>query len=111
MTVDRYWRYYPFSVHGHAGGTRLVGAADLDRGAVGADLLADASRRFAVDPHGEDGVCPLGRAHLDQPVLGFGPAGRQQLSHAAQLSADQRLEAGTDLRPDVPGPDGDAEHL
>src|ERR1700722_3813600 len=92
-------------------GAALVGAADLDGGAVGADLLANAAQLVDVEAHREDRIVPSDRGDLDQPVLGLDPAGRQQLGHAAELTADERLEAGADLRPDVPSPDGDAEHF
>jgi lipoyl(octanoyl) transferase len=72
----------------------LVGAADLDGGAVGADLLADVLQFVHVEPHRQDRVRTFLRGGLDQPVLRLGTASRQQLGHPPQLAARQRLERG-----------------
>ena len=53
----------------------LVDAADLDGGAIGADLLATATQLVDVEAHREDGVGSSARGDLDQPVLGLRPAG------------------------------------
>src|SRR3954451_21274054 len=79
--------------------------ADAHGGAVGADLGPRAAELARVEAEGDDRVGALGLGLLDEPLLRVLATLDQHLRHAAQLAADQRLEPGADLRPDVPGAD------
>src|SRR3954468_15734701 len=88
-----------------------AGLPDDDRGAVGTDLRAHAAELAGVEAHSDDRVAALGLGLLHQPVDRLLPALREHRRHTAQLAADQRLQAGTQLRPDVAGADGQSEGL
>src|SRR6185295_19113630 len=85
--------------------------ADLDRGAVGADLLPAAADLGSVEAHRQDGISVTHHGLVHQPLLGLHPAVYQHLCLAAQLAAHERLEPRADLRAEVPGAHGQSEDL
>src|SRR5580704_14530452 len=63
--------------------------ADLDRGAVGADLGPVAAHLGSVEAHREHGVAATDPGLLDHPVNDLRAAVREVLGHALQLAACQ----------------------
>src|SRR5690606_18903095 len=83
--------------------------------AVGQDLGRAGHDRRGGKAHADYGVRSLRLSVLDHPLNCLFPGVRHSLDVAADLAADQTLEAGPDVTADVPGADGiapnDAEHL
>src|SRR5690242_19516531 len=90
-------------------------AGDLDRGAVGNDLLVALADLVRVEPHREDGVGASAVRLVDEALDGLLTGLHELLAQALELAADDRLEAGPELGTDVPRPHGQpgdlAEHL